>query len=319
MKDLASTRNLDVRYSRYSIPAMNRDKLSWLWTALLSMMLSLGVMKADHAKIQITSGGLTGTHGTGFSTIIGSTESVSGKWSIGHGLAYHQVENLKHTSARVTHRLVFYNNSRFDGFDPAANANDDSAIASDKEALSPGVTAGFQNYTSYSRGLNGLMVDVVNLKGDLKLTDFSFRMGNDSDPANWADAPQPGSIHHRYDEGNNGTDRVTFIWADGAILAKWLEIRVHPGVDSGFLLEDKFYFGNAVGETGDGSFALVNATDLSRIRANPIGIFDTPATITSLFDINRDGFVNAQDYLITRSNPTSLVNGSSLELIQPNP
>lgn len=280
------------------------------------MALSLGVMNADHSKIQLTSGGLTGAHGVGSSTFMGSASSVSGKWTAGHGLAYHHVENLKNTAARVTHRLVFYNNSRFDGFDSAGNANDDQAIASDKVALLPGGTAGLQNYTSYSRGLNGLMVDIVNLKGNLTLSDFSFRMGNNSDPDTWTDAPQPGSIHHRYDEGNDGTDRITFIWADGALLSKWLEIRIHPGVDSGFLLEDRFYFGNAVGETGDGSFALVNATDLSRIRANPIGIFDTPATITSIFDINRDGFVNAQDYLITRSNPTSVVNGSALELIQ---
>lgn len=313
MKNLASTRNLDVQYLMLG---RIRERLSWLWTGFFLMVLFLGVTKADHPKIQNTSGGLTGAHGVGLSTIVGTTRSDSGKWTVGHGLAHHRVENLKHTSARVTHRLVFYNNSRFDGFDSSANANDDPAIASDKEALLPGGTAGLQNYTSYSRGLNGLMVDVVNLRGDLTLSDFSFRMGNNSDPDTWTDAPQPGSIHHRYDEGNDATDRVTFIWADGALLSKWLEIRIHPGVDSGFLLEDRFYFGNAVGETGDASFALVNATDLSRIRANPIGIFDTPATITSLFDINRDGFVNAQDYLITRSNPTSVVNGSALELIQ---
>ncbi len=163
------------------------------------------------------------------------------------------------------------------------------------------------------------MVDIVNLKADLILADFSFRIGNDSDPANWAEAPAPSSVHHRYSEGISGADRITFIWPDEVILSQWLEIRIHPGVDSGFLLEERFYFGNAVGETGDGSFALVNATDLSRIRSNLIGVFNTPAEVSSLFDINHDGWVNAQDYLITRSNPTSVVNDSDLELIQPDP
>ena len=108
---------------------------------------------------------------------------------------------------------------------------------------------------------------------------------------------------------------MTIVWADGAILAKWLEIKIQPSSDTGFLVEDKFFFGNAIGETGDGSLALVNSTDLLRISLNLIGAFDPPATVTSLYDINRDGLVNAQDYLITRSNPTSPVDGSALELI----
>ena len=53
-------------------------------------------------------------------------------------------------------RQIFYNNSAFD--DPATGGSDDDAIATDKEALLPGETAGFANYTSYSRGINGIKV-----------------------------------------------------------------------------------------------------------------------------------------------------------------
>lgn len=45
----------------------------------------------------------------------------------------------------VVARHVFYNHSAFDGHDPAANTDDDNAIAIDKRALLPGRTADFAN------------------------------------------------------------------------------------------------------------------------------------------------------------------------------
>jgi hypothetical protein len=58
----------------------------------------------------------------------------------------------------VKGRWVFYNNSFFDGVTPGADVLDDSAIAPDKSALLPGGVATFANYTSYRRGLNGIMI-----------------------------------------------------------------------------------------------------------------------------------------------------------------
>ncbi|NIM48763.1 MAG: hypothetical protein GTO22_05815, partial [Gemmatimonadales bacterium] len=83
------------------------------------------------------------------------------------------------TTAEVVGRYVFYNDSAFDGDDPAAGAEDDNAIATDKTALLPGGTATFANYTSYSRGINGIMVDIAGLPaGDtLDADDFAFRVG----------------------------------------------------------------------------------------------------------------------------------------------
>ena len=76
----------------------------------------------------------------------------------------------------VAGQYIFYNDSFFDfdsdptttpfgSGDPAANANDDHAIASDKTPLLPGGTGGFANYTSYSDGINGIMVDIDGLPG----------------------------------------------------------------------------------------------------------------------------------------------------------
>src|SRR5205085_11330617 len=89
----------------------------------------------------------------------------------------------RHSS--ISGRRVFYNESSFDGNDPAANALDDGAIAPDKVALLPGGTATFANYTSYYRGINGIMVDVAGLAGTPTAGDFTFRIGNDDSPGAW--------------------------------------------------------------------------------------------------------------------------------------
>ena len=94
--------------------------------------------------------------------------------------------------AAIAGRKIFYNNSKFDAHtgylsgDPAANLYDDSAVATDKTALLPGQTATFANYTSYSRGINGIMIDIQGLAGTPNINNytqfFGFKVGNDSNP-----------------------------------------------------------------------------------------------------------------------------------------
>ena len=83
----------------------------------------------------------------------------------------------------------------------AEDIRDDAAIAVDKSALLPGQTATFENYTSYSKGINGIMVDVKNLVGTPTLDDFEFRMGDDRTQTDWAPAPDPDMITVRSGEG----------------------------------------------------------------------------------------------------------------------
>ena len=40
------------------------------------------------------------------------------------------------------------------------------------------------NYTSYSNGINGVMVDITDMAGTSTDADFQFRMGNDDDTSN---------------------------------------------------------------------------------------------------------------------------------------
>ena len=135
------------------------------------------------------------------------------------------------SAATVVGRYVFYNNSRYDGYQPAANSLDDAAIAPDKQALLPGGAATSWNYTSYSRGLNGLMVDISGLTGEVQLSDFKFRAGDDNNPAGWAVAPSPSSMLVRPGAGTGGSTRIEFTWPDSAIRNEWLEVVVLDVLD----------------------------------------------------------------------------------------
>ena len=214
----------------------------------------------------------------------------------------------------VAGRWVFYNNSTYDGNNPAANPADDNSIASDKQALLPGTPASFANYTSYSKGINGIMVDLGALPAGapLKVSDFSFATGNTATPGAWSTAPAPASMLVRSGAGMNGSTRVEFTWGDGVIRNSWLQVTVAADADTGLLTPDVFYFGNAVGESGDQpSKAVVDANDMLAARSDP-HTFLHPATITNPHDYNRDGRVDALDQLIARGN-----SGFTLTLFTP--
>ncbi len=208
--------------------------------------------------------------------------------------------------ASVAGRYVMYNNSAFDGNDAAANASDDGAIATNKTALLPGGTATFANYTSYARGINGVMVDIENAPGVPTASDFTFKVGNDSNPAGWSAAPAPSSITVRGGAGAGGSDRITIIWADNAIAKQWLQVTVLATANTGLLSADIFYFGNAIGETGNSpADAEVSPADEIGVRNNSHTLGINPAGVTDAYDFNRDRKVGPTDQIICRNNGTS--------------
>ncbi len=222
---------------------------------------------------------------------------------------------LSITPSVVLGRHVFYEHSRYDGNLAGANAADDSAIATDKAALLPGATAAFANVTSYSRGINGLMIDISGSHPNISADDFSFKVGNDNAPGGWSAAPGTVLITVRGAAGISGSDRVEIIWPDGAIKKQWLQVTVHANADTGLAQSDVFYFGNAVGDSGLGDTstnALVGVTDELGARNNPQSTFNN-IPLTNIFDFNRDGAVNATDALLARNNPTGL--GNALRFI----
>ena len=231
--------------------------------------------------------------------------------------------NELRVNSNIADRRVFYNRSTWDWdaggdsnhnsrYDPGEDGgNDDAAIASDKVALLPGSKAAFVNYTSFSRGINGIMIDIAglpSLPGTLSAGDFIFKVGNSNDPSTWANAPTPQTITIRPGAGVDGSDRVVLTWADNAIAKKWLQVTVKSDANSGhagLAGDDVFYFGNAIGECGNSlADALVNATDQLGPRDNPHGPANL-APIDDRYDYNRDRLVDALDMAVAKANQTS--------------
>jgi len=197
----------------------------------------------------------------------------------------------------VVGRHVFYNNSIWDGDDPLPNPADDAAIATDKQPLLPGGTVAPENHTSYSRGINGIMVDIDDLPGNPTAADFTFEVNAAENPDTWTPAPAPTSVTVRPGEGVNGKDRVTIIWADGAIQNQWLRVTVLPTAETGLASEDVFLYGNAVGDTD--SDGQVDSTDYGTTidqfgRTGGIGTFQA--------DFNGDSVVGFGDFALVRAN-----------------
>ena len=213
----------------------------------------------------------------------------------------------------VMGRHIFYNNSAWDAKDPNANAQDDNALAPDKQALLPGGTATFANYTSYSRGINGIMVDIDSLPGTPTTADFEFRVGNDNNPVLWAAAPAPSSISVRAGAGVSGSDRVTIIWSDNAIQNQWLQVTVLATANTGLSCNDVFYWGNAIGESGNSpADAAVTAIDALH-ATNAVNSQQGSVPIDYYVDYNRDGAMSAFDVLIAINNQTDFL--TALQLI----
>ena len=234
---------------------------------------------------------------------ISSVEFHADTWDYGYTLWLDGIEFDLPSVTTVVDRHVFYNNSSYDGNNPAANAADDAAVAAGKEALLPGAAATATNITGYSKGINGVMIDVLNLPQSasaLTATDFQFRTGNTTAPANWPLLPagsQP-SVDVRRGGGVNGSDRITLTWTDGAITNKWLQVTVPAGGKVGLAAADVFYFGNLVGDA-DGS-RTVNLGDFGALRQDFGGTNVTVAAGRS--DFNRDRAINLADFGLLRAN-----------------
>ena len=188
--------------------------------------------------------------------------------------------------AAVQGRHVFYDNSAYDGRAAGADERDDAAIA--PMIPSGGLRSVIR--TSYSRGLNGVMVDVAGSWGMLTPDDFVVRIGRGGDVATWAAGATP-AVTVRPGAGIGGTDRVTLVWPDGAIRNSWLELTVRATPRTGLATAQVLYFGNLVGDVA-GNSSRVDAADLVAVRrAGP----RTAAGVGDPFDVNRDGRINALD------------------------
>ena len=217
----------------------------------------------------------------------------------------------------VAARRLFYEHSRYDGNTTGVSTSDDGAIAPDKMALLPGVLAAFNNVSSYSRGINGIMVDITGSHSNITADDLFFEVGipenepgvpNNPAPTSWITAPAPATVSVRADAGTGGADRVEIIWADEDIQNEWLRVTVLSTIDTGLASPDVFYFGNRVGDSGDGnqpSRAVTNAIDENGVLSHNT-VLPAWEPITNIYDFDRSGRVNAFDQNEARQNGGSL-------------
>ena len=210
---------------------------------------------------------------------------------------------------------LFYNNSAFDGNDPAAGPADAGAIDHTTRPLRPSdAAASFANVSSYTKGINGLVLEIADLAWIPGAADFEFHVGPGGDPAGWGRAPDPASITVVRPVVVASpvfqVSRITLTWGDGQVRNTWLRVTVKATHNTGLTRPAVFYFGNLVGETGTnltgapvtgqpGSGWRVDAADVLATRR---GLSRARVGVTSRYDFNKDGLVNASDQAIVRSN-----------------
>jgi len=213
-------------------------------------------------------------------------------------------------ASTVAGRFVFYNNTFYDGRDPAAGGSDDAAIDGGKTALRPGQVAMPANYTNYIHGLNGLMIDLQELPAELTpaADDFAFKLGNDSHPAGWANCTTAPTITVRRGAGSGGSDRVELVWPDDALRNTWLQVTVLAGAGTGLAADDVFYFGNARGDTnGDGQ---TGNPDLVAVFQHQGQVLAAPGP----YDVDGSGAVVVADLLAVFR---QIGRGATLAMIRP--
>ena len=202
------------------------------------------------------------------------------------------------TPSTVAGRHIFYNQSSFDGNNAAQGTADDAAIATDKTAYIPNATtAVFNNITSFTRGINGIMVDLAPSGGShasINANDFVFKVGNNNSPSTWATVTATPTISVRTGAGTGGSDRVTITWASASIRNQWLEVQVLPTANTGLTAADVFFWGNKVGDTGQGTPATTFLTS-GADKTSVLGLLGGSVGVTSIRDFNRDNSVTAAD------------------------
>ncbi len=124
----------------------------------------------------------------------------------------------------IVGHFIFYNTSSFDGQNGSSNVADGFALATDKQVLLPGETATFANYSSYSKGINGIMIDVKNFEGSITPDDYEIRVGNTSDPTQWDLAPDPTFVTEYPGFGVGGSIRLELVWDNNTIQNEWVQV-----------------------------------------------------------------------------------------------
>ncbi len=201
--------------------------------------------------------------------------------------------------ATVQSRYVFYNRSTSPLFGNGSG-NPTAAIDPTKNALPPGNAASLANYTNYSKGLNGLLVDIANA-GTISATDFQFATSDGVSP--FVVSSATATITVLAGQGDGGSNRVKIEFADNAVRNTWLRVTVLANATNRLVSNDIFYFGNARFDvTPTSPFpsqqVTINIFDTNAVRAKQ---GQNSGVISNVYDVDRNGVVNIFDTNAVRS------------------
>jgi hypothetical protein len=191
----------------------------------------------------------------------------------------------------------------------ATGTSASTSLATDKVALLPGQSSTFANYTNYSRGLNGLVIDVVGLPATVTNGQLaaSLQFANWNGIAAAGFVALPGTAVPTVSivaGGVAGSTRVRITFPDNTVQNTWLRVTVVANANTVLAANDVFYYGNVIGELDFGNTATrlrVNGQDAALILANQSPGANS-AGVTNKFDLDRNGRVNGQDYAILLAN-----------------
>ena len=119
--------------------------------------------------------------------------------------------------------------------------SDAAAIATDKTAYLPVAARPFANITSFTRGINGIIIDLANNGGgthaNISASDFIFKMSDEgtdtTNPESWVAAPAPLAVASEHQRRVIGFDRVEIVWNTGSIVNRWLEVGIKDNAQTG--------------------------------------------------------------------------------------
>jgi Planctomycete extracellular len=211
------------------------------------------------------------------------------------------------TTPIVFDRRVFYHRSTSAVFGNGSG-NPINAIDPTKQALLPGQTTTVANYTNYSRGLNGIVVDIANATNLSGISAASFQFATwstfpDSTPSFVTINPSV-TVSTFAGGGLHGSDRVKLEFANNVIQNAWLRVTMLADANTGLTVNDVSYFGNARFDvTPTAPFPsqqiVINVFDVNAIRAKQ---GQNSGIISNIHDVDRSGVVNVFDTNAVRAN-----------------
>ena len=143
--------------------------------------------------------------------------SSSRRTTFHHRLTFEPLEGRTYLSA-VIGRNVFYNNSAFDGYEPRQTPSMITRLLPINRHYCPaGMRLSPTTPVLTAASTGSWLNFACRRRRQPDAADFQFKVGNDANPDCLADGAIPGEHHGARGAGLNGSDRVTIVWADGAI------------------------------------------------------------------------------------------------------